>query len=66
MIYTIAVLNQFVKKVNPGAFIMVPQLISLENQANAAPPSWDVVKDSAQAAIGQFQNAGGMPATGAL
>jgi hypothetical protein len=52
-IYTLALLNKFVQKINPGAFVLLPQLIPLENPANVPPPSWDVVQDANGKSVGQ-------------
>lgn len=43
MAYTLALLNKFVSKINPEAFIMLPQVISLQNSADVPPPSWDTI-----------------------
>lgn len=44
-IYTLAVLNKFVQKINPEAFVMLPQSVPLTNPANVPPPSADVVQN---------------------
>ncbi len=43
-VYTLAVLNKFVRAINPAAFVMLPQFVPLENSANVPPPSYDVVQ----------------------
>ena len=43
-IYTLAMLNKFVRQINSEAFFMLPQIIPLENAANVPPPSSDVVQ----------------------
>jgi len=55
-IYTLAVLNKFVRIINPTAFVMLPQVVPLENSANVPPPSRDVVqKPNLDAAIKTMQ-----------
>jgi hypothetical protein len=44
-IYTIAVLNQFVKKINPAAFVMLPQSVPLANRSGMQTPAWGMVGD---------------------
>lgn len=43
LLYTLAVLNRLVLRVNPEAYVMLPQLVPLENPANVPPPSMDEV-----------------------
>lgn len=41
--YTLAVLNKFVKKINPSAFAYTPHAVPLQSAAGVPPPSPDVV-----------------------
>lgn len=44
-IYTLAFLNRNLLKVNPEAYVLLPQVVPLENIMNVPPPSWDVVNE---------------------
>lgn len=41
--YALVLLNRWTIKFNPGAWIMLPNVVHLENPENVPPPSWDVV-----------------------
>lgn len=55
-VYTLATLNKFVMKVNPEAFVNLPQVVPLQSADNVPPPSWDVVLPLVIKASGRIIN----------